>query len=131
MLLQHLRKPVLAATLALLVIPGAALATDDNASPHGGLSVTVIADFPEPQPTVVLREACVYLEMNIPDYNCAVPLAQYAGQADEPGASQKPEGVDYKFWEENYWVFADGRATFPEDAEPPRRANQPTDRGLI
>lgn len=121
MLLQHLRKPVLAAALALLALPGAALATDDNGSPHA-------KSVPPPAGQTVSNETCAYLEINIPGYSCTITLAQYAGQQ---GLPEKPDGVDYRFWEENVWELQGDVAEAPGDETPPHRtANRPSDRGV-
>jgi hypothetical protein len=125
MSLKRLRKPILAATLALLAIPGVALAGDD-----------IDADEPyaryagAEQAPYISQAECFYLEMNIPGYDCAEPLGRFAGQPDLP---EKPDGVDYKFWEDNVWEFqgADDEGAGGTPPDDRGSAKRPSDRGFI
>lgn len=102
------------------MLPGAALATDDNASPH--------SKFVPPMGRIS-NEVCAFLTSNIPGYDCGVTLAQYAGQ---PDVIEKPDDVDYKFWEDNVWELQGYIADLAGDETVERgNANRPSDRGLF
>jgi hypothetical protein len=111
MLSHTLRRTlVIGATVVALALPGVAAAATD-------IDHTDYRDNRSEQPTLVAFsglsiEECQYFELNIPAYDCQLTLAQWAAVDDPATPSGPPPGVDYTFWEENYWEFADGRATF-------------------
>jgi hypothetical protein len=123
MLSHTLRRTlVIGATVVALALPGvAAAATDIDHSNHryNQPEETSERDGAAKRrgPTLVAFsglsiEECQYFELNIPAYDCQLTLAQWAAVDDPATPSGPPPGVDYTFWEENYWEFADGRATF-------------------
>lgn len=67
------------------------------------------------------RDVCLFLEENIADYDCNVPLAEYAGDAGRFEIPPVPEGANpylwMLFWEENVQNFAAGGLTFAGDAD--------------
>jgi len=114
------RMLLIGATAAALALPGVATAAIDHSGHRynqpeqaeqqdgGGVQI----DFVPPVLSGLSAEECRYFEQNIPEYDCQMTLAQWAAFDDDQVVSGPPPGVDYKFWEENHWEFADGRSTF-------------------
>jgi hypothetical protein len=112
---------LIGATIAALAIPAIAAADHDLATDHGLYSPQEKwqpdVDVQASRLTLVVfsglsPEACRFYEMNIPEYECDMTLAQWAAAGDAPFYPAPPEGVDYRFWEQNVWELAGSDATF-------------------
>ena len=96
MLFTHLRKLLLIAGFALLVTPSVALANDDQMARYQIVFIDPPATY----------EDCVFLEWNIPGFDCHDPVARI--QELDPRLLPPPPGVDYLFWEQNVWELESG-----------------------
>lgn len=68
--------------------------------------------------TSMSRDTCLLLEQNIADYDCDVPLAEYADVTVRLVLPQAPDGVDWLLWEQNVLDYADSGATFEGEEDP-------------
>lgn len=120
MLFHSLRKTLLiGATIAALALPSAAAAADELTTNHQislpeqqwseGDLVSSEAD--PPVLAGLSPEECRFLELNIPEYDCQLTLAQWAAVDVETPYPAPPPGVDYLFWEQNVWELA-GAASY-------------------
>ena len=110
---------------AALAMPAAASATNDDHSAHRYYSDEMahvrgyVAESRQLEPTALMpQDQCRVLEENIAEYNCAVPLAEYASDAARSELLPAPDGVDNLFWEENVWNFVESGATFEGEEDP-------------